>query len=122
VRDVAPKEIAVELRVTGRHLQITDSMKRYAEDKAGKLTHYYDRIETADLILDHASQTFKVEIVARADHKHVFVAHADGVDFHAAFDVALEKIERQLTRHKERYRNRKHASAPEQAQLPEAGL
>ncbi len=109
----------MELMVTGRHLQITDAMKRYAKEKAGKLPHFYDRIETTSLILDHESQTFKVEIVARADHRHVFVAHADGADFFAAFDVALEKLERQLSKHKERFRNRKHISAGDEAELPE---
>jgi putative sigma-54 modulation protein len=103
------QEIDVQLTVTGRHLQISDEMKHYAEAKAGKLPHHYDRVESADVILDHISQTFSVEIVARADHKHVFVAHAQGGDFHEAYDIAIGKIERQLTRHKERVRNRKHA-------------
>lgn len=117
----AHKEIAVQLTVAGRHLQITESMKQYAEDKARRLPRYYDRVETADLVLDHESEAFKVEIVARADHKHVFVAHAQGVDFYAAFDIALDKMGRQLSRHKERHRNRKHASAAGESPLPEAG-
>lgn len=101
----------MQLTVTGRHLQITDSMKQYAEEKAGKLPRYYDRIETTDVILDHQGQSFKVELVVRADHKHVFVAHSDGPDFQAAFDTAINKIESQLHKHKERFRNRKHAGA-----------
>ena len=116
-----PQENAVELTVTGRHLQISDEMKRYAREKAGRLPRYYDRVETADLILDHASHQFKVEVVVRCDHKHVFVAHADGPDCAGAADAAIEKIERQLHRHKERYRNRKHAGTPDETQMPEAG-
>jgi putative sigma-54 modulation protein len=95
-------------------------MKRYAEEKADKLPHHYDRIETADIILDHLSQTFKVEIVVRADHKHTFVAHADGSDFHEAYDIALDKMQRQLSRHKDKVRNRKHMTSEGGSSRPEA--
>ena len=110
----------MQLTVTGRHLQISDAMKQYAEEKAGKLPQHYDRTETAAIVLDHVSQTFKVEMVVRADHKHTFVAGAEGPDFYAAYDAALVKMERQLTRHKERYRNRKHTGAPQEVPSPEA--
>lgn len=98
----------MQLSVTGRHIQITDSMKQYAEDKAGKLTRFYDRIESINVILDHESLKFRVEMVVRADHKHTFVGQEDADDFHAAVDVACDKIGRQLTKHKEQLRNRKH--------------
>ena len=112
----------MELTVTGRHLQITESMKQHAEEKAARLSHHYDRIESASVILDHESVTFKVEMVVRTNHKHVFVAHAQGEDFYKAYDVALDKMQRQLTRHKERHRNRKHTSPGDEVHLPEAGV
>ena len=104
----------MQLSVTGRHIEITDSMKKYAEDKAGKLTRYYDRVETIDVVLDHESLRFKVELVVRADHKHTFVAQTDAGDFYEAVDLVSKKMERQLTEHKERFRNRKHRAAEEQ--------
>jgi putative sigma-54 modulation protein len=107
------QEETVQLTVTGRHLQITDEMRGYAEAKAGRLPHYYDRLESVEVVLDHVCATFTVEIVARSDHKHVFVAHAQGGDFHEAYDLASDKVARQLSRHKERVRNRKHVSSGE---------
>jgi putative sigma-54 modulation protein len=112
----------VQLTVTGRHLQISDEMKGYAETKAGRLPHFYDRLESAEVVLDHINATFTVEIVARADHKHVFVAHAQGGDFHEAYDIAIDKIGRQLARHKERMRNRKHVASADAREPLEGGV
>jgi putative sigma-54 modulation protein len=98
----------VQLSVTGRHIQITDAMRQYAEDKAGKLSKFYDRIESVDVVLDHESMHHLVEVVVRADHKHTFVAKEKAPDFYEAVDVVVDKIGRQLTRHKTKHRNRKH--------------
>lgn len=105
----------MQLSVTGRHIQITPTMKEYAEEKAGKLVRFYDRIESIDVILDHESSMFRVEIVVRADHKHTFVAHENAPDFHAAIDLAGDKLGRQLTKHKEQFRNRKHVVKPDES-------
>jgi putative sigma-54 modulation protein len=112
----------VQLSVTGRHIDITDTMKQYAEEKAGKLERFYDRIETVDVILDHESLLYRVEMVARADHKHVFVGQADAADFYEAVDRAGEKLGRQLTRHKEKFRNRKHTRAEADGQGAAGGF
>jgi len=98
----------VQLSVTGRHIQITSSMKRYAEEKAAKLPRFYDRIEAISFILDQESTNFRLELVARADHKNTFVAQVDADDFYKAVDLVVDKLERQLKKHKEKQRNRKH--------------
>lgn len=108
----------MQLSVSGRHLNITDSMKGYAEEKTGKLTRFYDRIESIDVVLDHSAAGYGVEIVCRADHKHTFVAHTEAGDFYEAVDLASDKMARQLSRHKERFRNRKHTVSPDHAGHP----
>ena len=103
----------MHISVTGRHMEIQESIQEYAREKAGKLNRYYDRIERIEIVFDQESNCHKVEMVVRADHNNTFVAHADGKDFHGAVDLAVDKMERQLTKHKEKLRNRKHPSKPE---------
>ena len=98
----------MKLSVTGRHIEITDSMRRYVEEKANKLTRFYDRVTTIDIVVDQESLQHRVELVVRADHKHTFVAQVDSSDFYKAVDQVADKMERQLTKHKKRVRNRKH--------------
>lgn len=100
----------MQVSVTGRHLETTDSMRQYAEEKAGKLSRYYDRIESIDVVHDQESNQHRVEVVVRADHKNTFVAQVDAGDFYEAVDLVVDKVERQLTRHKEKHRNRKHSA------------
>jgi putative sigma-54 modulation protein len=96
--------------VTGRHIEITDAMKQYAEEKMGRLDRYYDRIGSIDVICEQESNRHRVEVLVRADHKNTFVAQVDANDFYEAVDLVLDKLERQLTRHKEKHRNRKHSA------------
>ncbi len=98
----------MQLSVTGRHIEITESMKAYAEEKAGKISRFYDRIETVDVVLDREPPRYRVEVVVRTDHKHTFVGQAEAGDFYEAVDLVSDKIGRQLAKHKERIRNRKH--------------
>ena len=48
------------------------------------------------------------EIIVRIDGTQPFVASEQHEDVYAAMDLLLDKIERQLRRHKEKLRNRKH--------------
>ena len=95
--------------VTGRHLDITPAIRTHAEDKAGKFEKYYDLIQTVEVILDGAdSKQKKVEVIVNAEHNNKFVASTAGDDLYGCIDQTCHKMERQLTEHKSRFRNRKH--------------
>lgn len=101
-------ERIVQTSVTGRHMDLTPELRSYAETKAGKLTRFYDRIQTVDVILDGEGNGFEAEMIVKAERKHVFVAKEIGEDMYAAVDLVVDKVERQLRKHKEKLRNRKH--------------
>jgi len=98
----------VRLSVTGRHMEITGSMRQYAEDKARKLTRFYDRIEAIEVVVDRESVRYRVDMVVRTDHRHTFVGQVDAREFYEAIDLVADKLQRQLKKHKEKQRNRKH--------------
>ena len=103
----------MQITVTGRHVEITDDVRAYAEDKTSRLSKYYNRIHEIDVVLDHESDQFKVEVIVRAGHKHTFVATETGPDTFALIDLIVDKLERQLTKHKEKNRNHKHEAKGE---------
>jgi putative sigma-54 modulation protein len=99
----------VNIIVTGRHLDVTPAIRTHAEEKVGKLTKYYDLIQEIEVILDGSeSKTKKAEIIINAEHNGLFVASTAGDDLYGCIDQTCHKLERQLTEHKDRYRNRKH--------------
>ena len=98
------------ITVSGRHMDVTPPLKAFAEEKADKLTKYYDRIQEIEVILDAGKGTTRVEIIVNAEHNDHFIAHHDDGDAYAGIDACCQKLERQLSEHKKMHRNRKHPS------------
>ena len=94
--------------VSSRHMDVTPPLKSYAEDKANKLTKYYDRIQEIEVVFDNGKDMTRVEMIVNAEHKNTFVAHHDVGDAYACIDGCFHKLERQLSEHKKKFRNRKH--------------
>lgn len=107
----------MNIRLTARHVDITDDVRNYVESKAQKLPRFYDRIHDIEVVLDHTSDQFTAEMIVRVDSKQVFIASGSGPDTFALVDQIVDKLERQLTKHKEKNRNHKHDGRPE---VPEA--
>jgi putative sigma-54 modulation protein len=103
------KESTVIVTVAARHMDVTEALKKYAEQKANKLLKYYDRIQEIEVIFDAGKDVTKVEMIVNAEHKHMFIAHHDVGDAYAGVDGCIDKLERQLSDLKDKYRNRKHS-------------
>lgn len=104
------EERSLQITVTGRHVDVSDDVREHAHAKASKLPRFYDRIREVNVILDHESEQFTAEMIVRTHNRHTFVASESGPDTFVLIDVVTERIERQLTRYKERTRDHKHDS------------
>lgn len=89
-------------------MEVTDALRNYAQQKVGKLTKYYDRIQEIEVVFDATKEAVNVEVMVHAEHRSMFVAHMSGADTYASIDGCVHKLERQLTEHKQQCRNRKH--------------
>ena len=96
------------VRVSARHMDVTDALKSFAEEKAAKLTKYYDLIKEIEVVFDSGKDTTHVEMIVYAEHRDTFLANHDDGDAYAGIDACVHKLERQLTDHKKKFRNRKH--------------
>ncbi len=96
------------ITVIGRHMEVTPALKSYAEQKAGKLEKYYDLIQVIEVILDTEKDAPRVEMIVHAEHRTTFIARHDEGDAYACIDSCSHKLERQITEHKKKFRNRKH--------------
>ena len=98
--------------VSSRHMEVTAALKSFAEQKVGKLTKYYDRIQEIEVVLNAIKEAGKdstdVEVIVNAEHKNMFVAHHRDGDAYACIDACVSKLERKLSEHKKMHRNRKH--------------
>lgn len=103
----------MNIRITGRHLDVTDAIREYVEKKIGRLERYYNRLLELEVTLDgQGAQLKKVEILAKPANHELFVAREEAEDLYACFDAALDKMERRLSRWKEKSRDdRKHRTS-----------
>ncbi|HNQ24633.1 MAG TPA: ribosome-associated translation inhibitor RaiA [Phycisphaerae bacterium] len=97
----------VQITVTGRHVEVTEDVRVYALEKADKLPRYFDRVQSIEIVLGHESEQFTAEMIVRAEGKPPLVGREAGPDTFALIDLLVDKMERQLTRHKERARDHK---------------
>lgn len=107
----------MNIQISGRHLEVTEAMRAYVLKKVGRLQKHYNRISELEVVVDGAGLQQKIEIIVKADNHQRFVVQHTAADAYACFDEALDKIERQLTRHKEKSRSRKGRVSAAEASL-----
>jgi len=97
--------------ITGKHIEITEAIRRHAEEKTAKLPKYYNSINRIEVIIDgNQGADASVEVIAKAEHSKIFVGTEKGQDAYRCIDMAVHKLERQLRRVKSKERDNKHAA------------
>lgn len=93
--------------VVGKHMEVTEAMKTFANTKVMKLTKHYDGVQQIIVRLEQEShhKGFHVEVVADVEKHDDFVGHAKGGDLYHCIDEATDKVARQLTSFKEKLKH-----------------
>ena len=98
----------MQISVSGRHMHVSQDIQDYARSKAAKLTQFFNKIQTVDVIVAKEGLSYALEIIVKLDHHESLVGKDTGSDIKASIDLILDKLERQVTKHKEKTRNHKH--------------
>jgi len=97
----------MQLSISGHHIDVTDALKAYVEDKMQKLERHYDHITNAHVILSVEKLKQRAEATIHVSGADVF-ADADSEDLYAAIDKLADKLDRQILKHKEKNQDRHH--------------
>jgi putative sigma-54 modulation protein len=98
----------MRVSVTARHFDLDDTLKGYIEEKVEHLTRYFDRIDEAHVVLESEGHRKIADVTVHAS-RVIVSSEQEADDMRSAVDLAMEKVERQIRRHKDRIRNRKGA-------------
>jgi ribosome hibernation promoting factor len=104
----------LNIKITGRTEDVTAGMKKKAAEKVAKVTKYYDRITWVDVILGVEQDRKSVEVSAGLNRGTTIVGKAESDDMYTAIDLAVDKIARQIRRHKEKIKNHR----PKRSEVP----
>ena len=117
-----------KIETVARNMRLTDNVREYVEKKAAKLERYLHEIDEVRVELSHAKSARSAldrQVAQITVHGKGFILRSEerADDIHAAFDTALDKIQRQIDRYKgKHYRGRgdgrSAAEVVEEEELP----
>jgi putative sigma-54 modulation protein len=109
----------VQIKISARHGHLGEATQQFIRDKAEKLLRFFERLTSIEVTVDLKNEIKVVEFLVSAEHKHDFVASERNSDILAAVDLVVAKLERQISRYKEKIQDhRRRPSAGEVAGSP----
>lgn len=98
----------MQIKISTRHGQTSDQTRDKISEKVEKLTRIFDRIAAIEVTIDlEHRETPSVEIQVSAKHKHDLLSKAKAEELMGAVDLAVDKMEEQLRRHKTKIQSRR---------------
>jgi putative sigma-54 modulation protein len=88
-----------DIKITGRHIEVTDAMKNYAMEKVSKIERFINRILDVNVIMDIQKLEHRVDIALKAGNLKI-TSQAISNDMYISVDQAVDKLEAQLRRYK----------------------
>ena len=115
----------MRVAVTFRHMDATDALREYAEEKVRHAERLVRNAIDAHVVLSVTKRRHCAEITLLADHD-TFNAKEETEDLYSAIDLAIAKLESQLRKHATRRDPRKHSHvgepAPERSEPPRSRI
>ena len=94
----------MQVNLTGHHVDITDALRAYVDEKIAKLERHFDHVTNVHVILSVEKLNKKAEATVHVAGADVF-ADAVHEDMYAAIDSLVDKLDRQVLRHKEKIKS-----------------
>jgi putative sigma-54 modulation protein len=94
----------MQVNLSGHHVEITDSMRNYVNEKIEKLDRHFDQALDIHIVLTVEKLRHKAEATL---HVSGINLHADDVqeDMYAAIDGLVDKLDRQGKKYKEKLKS-----------------
>jgi putative sigma-54 modulation protein len=96
----------MQLNITGHHVDLTDSMRDYVNTKFEKLERHFDHITNVQVTLTVQNLRQEAEATVKLSGGELF-AKAENDDMYAAIDSLIDKLDRQVIKHKEKLQSHK---------------
>ena len=91
----------MQVNISGQHVEVTQPLRDYVEQKLKRLEGHFDKITNVTVIMKVEKLQQKIEAILQIPGGEV-VANAEHTDMYAAIDALTDKLDRQLKKHKEK--------------------
>ncbi len=107
----------MNLTISGHHLNVTPALSAYVRTKLDRITRHFDQVVDVTVLLTGCGKNGrgkgcnkKAEVTLHVKGRDIFAEHADE-DMYVAIDKLMDKLDRQVLRHKSRLKDVKQSEA-----------
>ena len=102
----------MNLTISGHHLELTPAIREYVQDKLERIKRHFDHVIDVAVILSidtltqkQTRQRAEINLHLRGKDLHV---ESEAQDMYAAIDTLIDKLDRQVLKHKSKIQNHQH--------------
>src|SRR5512147_1247366 len=110
----------MQVNVTGRNIEVTDALKKYATEKFSRLDKYLPKAVQAVITLAVVKKVHHIAEAVIKSNGVLIQASEETEEMYSAIDLLVEKIERRVKRYKEKLVDHKHQTNKSAALAPSA--
>ena len=91
----------MKINIAGHHVEVTQAIHDYVNTKLERVIRHFDHVTSVQVILSVEKLLQKAEVTLHVKGKDI---HADstGADLYASIDSVVDKLDRQVVKHKEK--------------------
>ncbi len=97
----------MQINITGHHVDVTPALRAYVTEKMQKLTRHFDQVNSIHVILNVEKLQQQAEATVKAGGRTIFATDT-ATDMYASIDGLIDKLDRQVRRHKDRITDHQH--------------
>jgi putative sigma-54 modulation protein len=109
------RRLLMNLTISGHHLEVTPALRSYVTTKLDRITRHFDQVVDVKVLLTVEKQKEKERRQRAECNIHVkgndLFAESSHEDLYAAVDELVDKLDRQVVRHKDRLQDHHHDAA-----------
>ena len=91
----------MQINLTGHHVDITEPLREFVHEKFERLERHFDHINNVHVVLSIEKLRQIAEAKLHVNGGEIF-ANSEHQDMYAAIDCLIDKLDRQVIKHKEK--------------------
>ena len=91
----------MQINLSGHHIEVTPSLRDYVNSKLSKIEKHFDHVGNVHVVLSVEKKIQKAEATVFISGGELF-ADAKDENMYAAIDALVDKLDRQVRKHKEK--------------------
>lgn len=109
----------MNLQIHGNHIEVTPALRDYVAGKLGRIERHFDQVidATVQLTVEKLHQRAEITLRLRGNNIHVESIESD---MYAAVDTLVDKLDRQVLRHKDRVKGHQTETLKRQQEIQQS--